>query len=71
MPIVSHTIEESVQANGGKNYTVRFYDQDSKSYTQAFYAPVGFDIDSWILNKTAELDEWLAQAEFDALVGAG
>lgn len=69
MPIVSHTLEQTVQANGGTSNIVRLYDQDANQYMQSFFAPAGFDITGRINTMIAEMDEQLAQAEFEALVG--
>lgn len=69
MPIVLHTIEQSVQADGGYNVTVRLYDQDSTEYTSGFRAPAGFDVTAKVQNMIVEMNEQLAQSEFESLVG--
>lgn len=70
MPIVSHTLEQTTQANGSTHNVVRLYDQDAREYMQSFFAPAGFDVQGRINMMIAEMDEQLAQAEFEALVGA-
>lgn len=69
MPIVSHIIESTVQANGGTSNTLRMYDQDGLEYTIGFYAPPGFDVAQKVTNTIGELNEQLAVNEFQALVG--
>lgn len=71
MPITSHTLEQTTQANGGTSNIVRLYDQDAREYMQSFFAPAGFDIQGRINMMIAEMNEQLAQAEFEALVGGG
>ena len=70
MPIVSHTLEQTTQANGGTSNIVRLFDQDAREYMQSFFAPSGFDIDGRINAMIAEINEHLAQQEFEAIVGA-
>ena len=69
MPIVQHTIESSVQANGSTNNVLRMFDQDTTEYTQVFNAPAGFNIQAKIDNTIVGLNEQLAEAEFQTLVG--
>lgn len=69
MPIVQHTIESSVQANGSTNNVLRMYDQDGTEYTQVFYAPAGFNMQSRVDAVIVGLNEQLAESEFQALVG--
>lgn len=69
MPIVNHITEQSAQANGGANVTIRMYDQDAQEYTQAFYAPPDFDIAGKVAATIGELNVQLAENEFRALVG--
>jgi hypothetical protein len=69
MPIVSHTIESSVQANGSTNNVLRMYDQDGTEYMQVFFAPAGFSLQARIDNLIAGMDVQLAESEFQALVG--
>jgi hypothetical protein len=70
MPIVSHTLESTTQANGSTSNVVRLYDQDGSEYTQSFFAPEGFNVQTKIDNMIAELSEQLAQTEFEQLVGS-
>lgn len=69
MPIVSHITEQSTQANGGANVTVRMYDQDAAEYTQGFYAPPGFDVAGKVQTMIGDLNVQLAENEFRAQVG--
>ncbi len=69
MPIVQHTIASTVQANGSTNNVLRMYDQDGTEYTQVFSAPAGFNLQAKIDNTIVGLNEQLAEAEFQALVG--
>ena len=71
MPIVSHTLEQSTQANGGTHNVVRFYDQDAREYMQSFFAPAGFDVSGKITTMQAGLDEQLKQNEFESIFGEG
>jgi len=70
MPIVTHSIETSVQPNGGSNNVLRMYDQDGKSYMISFYAPAGLNVDAFVSNQIAGMDVQLAEQEFEQLVGA-
>jgi hypothetical protein len=69
MPIVSHTHEYSTQADGSTSNVLRLYDQDGREYTQTFFAPAGFDVNTKINNTIAEMDEQLKQTEFESIVG--
>ena len=69
MPIVSHTLASSPQADGATSNVVRMYDQDALEYMQAFYAPAGFDVAAMIDNMIAALDLQLAEQEARTLVG--
>lgn len=70
MPIVNRIIESTTQANGSTSNVVRMYDQDGREYMQSFFAPAGFDVAGRVSAMVAEMDEQLAQQEFEALVGA-
>jgi len=69
MPIVSHIKETSTQADGSQHVVVRYYDQDGKEYMISFFAAVGVDVDTIINGRIADMDEHLAQAEFEQIVG--
>lgn len=71
MPIVTHTLEQTTQADGSTSNVVRLIDQDGRDYLRVFYAPAGFDMAARIASMIVEMDEQLAQAEFDQIVGAG
>ena len=71
MPIVSWQKEVSTNADGSRHVVVRQYDQDGKEYMYSFFAGVGVDVDTIITNRIADMDEQLAQAEFETLVGGG
>lgn len=70
MPIVSHTTSITVNANGSQYVVVRYYDQDGREYMQSFHAPAEADADGIAVGRIPEMDEQLAQQEFEALVGA-
>jgi hypothetical protein len=70
MPITSNTLEQTTQANGGTSNIVRLYDQDAREYMQSFFAPANYDVQGRINSMIAEMNEQLAQNEFEALVGA-
>ena len=70
MPIVTHTLEQTTQANGSTHNVVRLYDQDGQEYMTSFFAPSGFDVNTKIQNMYADMDEQLKIREFEALVGA-
>lgn len=69
MPIVSHTIESSPQADGSLSNILRMFDQDGTEYMQQFPTPPGFDIAALIEQKKAELNEQLAQDEVTQIFG--
>jgi hypothetical protein len=70
MPIVSHILEQTVQANGSTHNVVRLYDQEAREYMSSFFAPAGFDVSAKISTMITEMDEQLKQTEFESLVGA-
>jgi hypothetical protein len=69
MPIVSHVLEQSTQANGGTHNVLRMYDGDGKEYMISFFAAVGVDVNAIITSRKAAMDEQLAQSEFEQIVG--
>lgn len=69
MPIVNHTIQTDIQADGSSSNVLRMFDQDATEYMQVFRAPAGFNIAAKVSLAIAEMDEHLAQREFQALVG--
>jgi hypothetical protein len=71
MPIVTHTLEQTTQPNGGTHNVVRLFDQDGREYMSSFFGPAGFDVQTKINIMISETDEQLKQSEFEALVGAG
>lgn len=70
MPITLHTLEYTTQANGGTHNIIRMFDQDASEYMQSFFAPAGFDVQGRINTMIAEMNEQLAQSEFEALIGS-
>lgn len=70
MPIVSHTLTQSEQPDGRSYNVLRLYDQDGREFTQTYFAPAGFDHNAKVNSTIVEMDEQLAQDEFEALVGA-
>jgi hypothetical protein len=69
MPIVNHNHTATVQADGSTSNVVRMYDQDAREYLQTFFAPEGFNIQTKIDNMIIGLNEQLAEAEFEQLIG--
>lgn len=69
MPIVSHTLEQSTQADGRISYTLRMYDQDGTERLSAGLLPAGFDTEAFLALRIVEADEQLAEEEFRVLVG--
>jgi hypothetical protein len=69
MPIVSHTMQSTVQANGAVSYVLRMYDQDATEYTSTGFAPAGFDLQALVNMKIAQQDEALAEQEFEQIIG--
>ena len=69
MPINTHTLTSSANADGSTNNVLRMYDQDGKEYMQTFFAPAGFNLQTKVDNTIAGLDQQLAEQEFQALVG--
>lgn len=70
MPITNHTIESSVQANGGTHNVLRMFDQDGQQYMVSFFLPAGVDVAPVVSNRIVQVDAQLAAAEFEAIVGA-
>jgi hypothetical protein len=71
MPIVTHTLQTSTQADGRVHYILRMYDQDGTERLQTGLVPAGFDLTAMVNMRIVEADEQLAQDEFNALVGVG
>ena len=70
MPIVSHTTQITVNANGSQYAVIRYYDQDGREYMQSFHAPAEADVEGIAVGRIPDMDEQLAQQEFETLVGA-
>jgi hypothetical protein len=69
VPIVSNTIASSQQPDGSTNNVLRMYDQDATEYMVTFHAPASFNLQAKIDNTIAGMDEQLAEAEFQSLIG--
>ncbi len=69
MPVVTNTLQSSTNADGSTNNVLRLYDQDGKEYTQTFWAPPGFNLQTKVDVVIVELNEHLATAEFETLIG--
>lgn len=69
MPIVTHKLESTTQANGSSSNVLRLYDQDGREYMQAFFAPSGFNLETKVSLAIAEMDVHLAEQEFQQLLG--
>jgi hypothetical protein len=70
MPIVTHTIQQSVQADGRISYVLRMYDQDGTERLSTGLLPAGFDVAALVAARIAQADEQLAEDEFNALIGS-
>ena len=70
MPIVTHTIQQSVQADGRISYVLRLYDQDGTERLSTGLLPAGFDVAALVSARIAQADEQLAEDEFNSLVGS-
>jgi hypothetical protein len=70
MPIVSHTLDQQTQTDGGTYNIVRLYDQDATEYLQTFRAPAGFDVAGRVQGMYADLNEQLKAREFETIFGA-
>lgn len=69
MPIVTHNLEQSAQADGRISYVLRMYDQDGTERMQAGLLPAGFDMTAFVNSRIAEADVQLAEDEFRTLLG--
>lgn len=69
MPIVTHTMQENVQADGRIAYTLRMYDQEGAEYLQVGLLPANFDTAAFVALRKAEQDVQLSEDEFRAIVG--
>ena len=70
MPIVTHTVEQSTQANGGRSVVLRMFDQDGREYMISFFLPATVDLEAIVSARITAQDQQLAEAEFEQLVGA-
>jgi hypothetical protein len=66
MPIQTHTLETTQQANGSTHNVLRMYDQDGKELIATFYATV--DPSSLVAGHIALADAHLAEQEFNEIV---
>lgn len=69
MPIVNHRLESTTQADGSTQNILRMYDQDAREYTTGWSAPVGFDNQTKVNLVITEMNEQLAESEFNQIVG--
>lgn len=70
MPIQSHTLEQTTQANGSTHNVLRMLDQDGVEYMLSFFAPSA-DVAGIVAQRIEAMDVQLAEAEFEQIVGAG
>lgn len=69
MPIQSHTLEQTTQANGMTHNVLRMFDQDGIESISSFYAAP--EAVASIVQKLVSLaDTQLADQEFNDIVGA-
>ena len=69
MPITSSQASTTPQADGSLNVQITLFDQDGTAYPYSFPAPAGFNVAARVASLIAELDEQLAAAEFETLLG--
>lgn len=69
MPIVTHTLQTSTQADNSTSNVLRMYDQDASEYMVTWHAPAGFDNAAKVAFAIAGMDEQLATSEFNSIVG--
>lgn len=69
MPIISHSLTTTTQADGSTANVLRMYDQDAREYMQTFFAPAGFDVAGKVNLMKVELEVQLAEQEFQTIVG--
>jgi hypothetical protein len=69
MPIVTHNLQSTTQADGRISYVLRMYDQDGSEYLSTGLLPAGFDMQALVNSRIAERDVQLAEDEFRTLVG--
>jgi hypothetical protein len=72
MPVTNSTTQISEIGNGHRYVVERHYDQDSREVGfLTWTAGPDVDIAAVVAARVAQIDEQLAQAEFDAIVEAG
>lgn len=69
MPITQSTWDATPQANGGQNITERHMYNDTEVAAYQWYAEPGMDIQAIVDARVAQLNEQLAQAEYERIVG--
>lgn len=69
MPIVLHTLQTNVQADGSSQNILRMYDGDAQEYLLTFVAPAGFNLQARVDSAIIERNEQLAESEFQTLLG--
>lgn len=68
MPIQSHTLEQTAQANGSTHNVLRMFDQDGKELTASFWAQPA-EVAGIVSAQIAIADSNLAEQEFAQIVG--
>lgn len=72
MPVSNSTTQISDTGNGNRYVVERHYDQDGKEVGfLTWTAGPDVDIDAVVAARVVEIDERLAQAEFDAIIENG
>lgn len=70
MPVVTHTVETSTQADGSLDVTLRMFDQDGGEVGfNRFQLPVGTDVNTVVTNRINLQNIQLAESEFSQIVG--
>ena len=68
MPIIRHTAETTVQANGSTYTILVMYDQDENDFQVTFPAGAGVNVEPIIAKKISDLDAHLAITEVEQIL---
>ena len=71
MPIVSHTIEQTVQPNGIRSVVLRMQAQTGEVKQRSGFLNPDIDISAWIQEQYAIADVQLADEESQQVVAGG
>jgi hypothetical protein len=70
MPIVTSItqVQETSQGTDGSHVVLRMFDQDNNEYTISFFTEPGTDIPALVALRTVDLNEQLANTEFETII---